>query len=158
MKRGSTGKSLRARFARPLGHLLLMVSIASVLALAAACSRTEQGHSESEEDPESRTEFTDRIENFFEYAPLKAGKESQFLIHLTDLNDGSPVEKADVVLSIQEQSSGAEVRQIKAKVGRVTGIYVAEVTLPNPGVYDIEFHVKNTRLDERMPVKDFKVE
>ena len=41
------------------------------------------------EEALSRAEFTDRIENFFEYAPLKSGKTSQFLIHLTDLADGS---------------------------------------------------------------------
>ena len=110
------------------------------------------------EEPEARTEFTDKVENFFEFAPLKAGKESQFLIHLTDLSDGSPVEKADVVLTIRNQASKAEVGQVKAKVGRVTGIYVADVTIPNPGVYDIEFYIKNAKLDERMPLADFTVE
>ncbi|HWP43680.1 MAG TPA: FixH family protein [Blastocatellia bacterium] len=115
-------------------------------------------HSEEEEELESRTEFTDRVENFFEYAPLKADKESQFLIHLTDLSDGSPVEKADVILTIRDQASKAEVGRVKAKVGRVTGIYVADVTIPDPGVYDIEFSIKNAKLDERMPLTDFKVE
>jgi len=110
-----------------------------------------------EEEADSRTEFTGRIENFFEFEPLKAGKASQFLIHLTDLSDGTPVEKADVTLSVRSKG-GAEVAQTKAKVGKVTGIYVAEVTIPAAGDYDIEFHVRNTKLDERMPLKDFKVE
>jgi hypothetical protein len=48
--------------------------------------------------------------------------------------------------------------QVKAKVGKVTGIYVAEVTIPSAGEYDIEFHVKNPKLDERLPLTDFKVE
>jgi hypothetical protein len=114
-------------------------------------------HGGEEVEPESRTEFTDRIENFFEYEPLQAGKASQFLIHLTDLSDGTPVEKADVTLNIRSKG-GAEVGQVKAKVGKVTGIYVAEVTIPSAGEYDIEFHVRNTKLDERMPLTDFKVE
>jgi hypothetical protein len=46
----------------------------------------------------------------------------------------------------------------KARVGKVTGIYVADVSIPNPGDYDIEFQVKNEKLDERMSLKDFKVE
>ena len=35
---------------------------------------------------------------------------------------------------------------------------MAEVNIPKAGEYDIEFHVKNSKLDERMPLTDFKVE
>ena len=112
---------------------------------------------EAEEEVLSRTEFTDRVENFFEYEPLKAGKSSQFLIHLTDLSDGSPVEKAEVTLTIGKAGAG-QVSEVRAKVGRVTGIYVAEVELLDKGKYDIEFRIKNEKLDERLPLKDFEVE
>lgn len=110
-----------------------------------------------EEEAIARTEFTERIENFFEYEPLKAGHKSQFLIHLTDLSDGTPIEKADVNLIIRD-SSNSEVTQIKARVGKVTGIYVADVTLTNKGNYKIEFYVKNDKVDERLPLTDFQVE
>ena len=113
-------------------------------------------HGHDEVEALSRTEFTDRIENFFEHDPLKAGKASQFLIHLTDLTDGSPVEKADVTL-VARSKTGAEVAEIKARVGKVTGIYVAEVALPSPGTYDIEFRVRNEKIDERMSLADFEV-
>ena len=122
-----------------------------------ACSRSAAPVQEHEEEALSRTEFTERIENFFEHDPLKAGKQSQFLIHLTDLSDGTPVEKADVTV-ITRAKDGAEVMQTKARVGKVTGIYVADVSIPTRGDYDIEFHVKNAKLDERMSLKDFKVE
>lgn len=135
--------------------LLLLLALA--LLTSAACGSRKKAESEPEEEAESRTEFTSRIENFFEYDPLKAGKASQFLIHLTDLSDGTPVEKADVTLLVRAKG-GAEVAQIKAKVGKVIGIYVAEVAIPSPGNYDIEFHVKNPKIDERMPLSDFKVE
>ncbi len=138
--------------------LFIAITVISLLFALTACTRSEKANSEAEEEAESRTEFTDRIENFFEHDPLKAGKQSQFLIHLTDLSDGTPVEKADVTLTIRAQAGGSEVAQVKAKVGKVTGIYVADVTIPNSGVYDIEFHVKNDKLDERMPLTDFKVE
>ncbi len=52
----------------------------------------------------------------------------------------------------------ANVSEIVAKVGKVTGIYVAEVTVAQAGSYDIEFHIKNGKLDERLPLTDFKVE
>src|SRR5215203_7169399 len=93
-----------------------------------ACSSAPKQEAEHEEEALSRTEFTGRIENFFEHDPLKAGKPSQFLIHLTDLTDGAPVEKAEVTL-ITRTKDGGEVMQtkIKARVGKVTGIYVADV-------------------------------
>jgi 5-hydroxyisourate hydrolase-like protein (transthyretin family) len=127
------------------------------LVVLSACSSAPKQEAEHEEEALSRTEFTDRIENFFEHDPLKAGKPSQFLIHLTDLSDGTPVEKAEVTL-ITRAKGGGEVMQTKARVGKVTGIYVADVSIPNRGDYDIEFQVKNEKLDERMSLKDFKVE
>jgi len=131
--------------------------VLTLLVLQFGCSRTQPVAEEHEEEALSRTEFTERIENFFEYDPLKASRPSHFLIHLTDLSDGTPVEKAEVTL-ITRAKDGSEVMQTKARVGKVTGIYVAEVSIPNRGEYDIEFHVKNPKLDERMPLKDFKVE
>jgi hypothetical protein len=127
---------------------------------AFGCSRDTKpvAKAESEEKAIARTEFTERIENFFEYEPLKKGKPSQFLIHLTDLTDGSPVEKAEVTLTIRPKGNNAVAGETKARVGKVTGIYVADVSIPDPGEYDIEFHVKNNKLDERMPLADFKVE
>lgn len=111
----------------------------------------------AEEEAIARTEFTERIENFFEYEPLKAGNKSQFLIHLTDLSDGTPVEKADVNLIVRDNND-SEVTQIKARVGKVTGIYVADVSLTNKGNYKIEFYIKNDKIDERLPLTDFQVE
>jgi hypothetical protein len=109
-------------------------------------------------EPIARTEFTERVENFFEYEPLHAGKPSQFRIHLTDLSDGSPVNQAQVSLTVRRPGETSSVTETVAKVGKVTGIYVAELALPQPGQYDIEFHIKNAKLDERLPLSDFKVE
>jgi hypothetical protein len=123
------------------------------------CALSAKPHAGSAEaEALSRTEFTERIENFFEYEPLRAGKPSQFRIHLTDLSDGSPVEQAEVTLTMRTKGSDMTVGQTKAKVGKVTGIYVAEVSLPRAGDYDIEFHVKNAKLDERMPLGDFNAQ
>ncbi|MFY9610851.1 MAG: FixH family protein [Blastocatellia bacterium] len=144
MLKGSLGKPLT---------LLVLVAFGGV-----ACSRAEKASTADDGEALSRTEFTERIENYFEFDPLKAGKKSQFLIHLTDLSDGSPVEQAEVTLTMRSQGSGAEVAQTRARIGKVTGIYVAEVAIPNAGNYAVEFHVKNEKLEERMPLTDFKVE
>src|SRR5215475_437639 len=74
----------------------------------------------------SRTEFTDQVENYFEYEPLHAGKPSQVRIHLTDLSDGSPVEQGEVTLTVRPKGRADTVVQTTARVGKVAGIYVAE--------------------------------
>src|SRR5215208_891228 len=95
---------------------LITVAVLAFMLGTAGCSKGDGAHTEAEEEAMARTEFTDRIENYFEYEPLKAGKQSQFLIHLTDLTDGSPVEKAEVMLTVRKQGGGAEVAQAKARV------------------------------------------
>src|SRR5829696_889679 len=137
---GKTFKSWpsRLRLQERSYYCFLIFSIISTI----ACGSPAKPEAEANEEPLARTEFTDRIENFFEYTPLRAGKPSQFLIHLTDLSDGTPVEKADVTLTIRK-AGGGQANELKAKVGRVTGIYVAEVELADEGDYDIEFRVKN---------------
>jgi 5-hydroxyisourate hydrolase-like protein (transthyretin family) len=134
--------------------ILLCLTFAVFLASCGSAPKAEEKH--EEEEAIAVTEFTDRIENFFEYSPLHVGKPSQFLIHLTDLTDGSPVEKAEVTLKISPKGS-SNFNEVKSKIGRVTGIYVAEVQIDEKGLYDIEFHVKNEKLNEKMPLKDFEV-
>jgi hypothetical protein len=135
-------------------HVAWICCASALVALVVACRGGAPTSNPQAAEPLARTEFTERIENFFEYQPLTAGKPSAFLIHLTDLSDGAPVEKADVTLIVRREREGRGV-ETKAKVGRVTGIYVAEITVPAPGRYTIEFHVKNAKLDERMVLDDF---
>ncbi len=128
------------------------------LLIASGCSQPAAAPPVAEPETLSRTEFTVRVENYFEYEPLRGGKASPFRIHLTDLSDGSPVEQAEVTLTAHAKGSAQPVAQTVSKVGKVAGIYVAELAIPQPGDYDIEFHIKNAKLDERMPLSDFKVE
>lgn len=139
-----------------------MMLLLSVLPLmSSGCSTSNPATAPSPAaGPEAiaRTEFTDRVENYFEYEPLHAGKPSQVRIHLTDLSDGAPVEKAEVSLTVRPKGGSDTLVQTTARVGKVTGIYVAELNVPRSGEYDIEFHIKNPKLDEHLPLSDFKVE
>src|SRR6185369_3494968 len=133
--------------------------LSSVLTLFACSQQKSASPPATHAEPEAiaRTEFTDRIENYFEYEPLRGGKPSQVRIHLTDLSDGSPVEKAEVTLFVRSKGSTNPVVQTTSRIGKVTGIYVAELNVPKAGEYDIEFHIKNDKLDERLPLTNFKV-
>lgn len=128
------------------------------LALLTGCRGAEPPKTAEERETLARTEFTDRIENFFEHDPLTPGKPSRFLIHLADLSDGSPVEKADVTLTVRPAGADGPATTTKARVGRVTGIYVAEITVPGAGSYTIDFHVKNSKIDERMTLADVQAQ
>jgi hypothetical protein len=131
-----------------------------LLVFLGACAKSEPAAAPkpAEEETLSRTEFTERIENFFEYVPLKVNQASIFRIHLTDLSDGTPVSQAHVTLTARQPGSSQPAAEATAKVGKVTGIYVAELTLKQVGSYDIEFHIKNDKIDERMPLAGFKTE
>src|SRR5262245_13439932 len=96
---------------------------AAVWLLFAACSKPAAAPQVAQAEPEalSRTEFTNRVENFFEYEPLRSGKPSQVRIHLTDLSDGSPVEKAQVTLVARSKGSVDPVVQTISRIGKVTG-------------------------------------
>src|SRR5207237_9239979 len=117
---------------------------ALLLPLFVSCSKPATAPVSPPPEPEalSRTEFTNRVENYFEYEPLHSGKASQVRIHLTDLSDGSPVEKAEVTLAVRSRGAVDPVLQATSRIGKVSGIYVAELTVPSPGHYDIEFHIK----------------
>lgn len=137
----------------------LFAGVVLLLAILWSCAKEQPAPPEPEEEEAlARTEFTLRIENFFEYAPLKASKPSFFRIHLTDLSDGAPVAQAQVTLVARRPGSSEAVAEAIAKVGRVTGIYVADLTIAQPGDYDVEFHIKNDKLDERMTLSGFKTE
>ena len=131
-----------------------LICASALLSGLAACRGEPPKSSAPGPEPIARTEFTERIENFFEYEPLVPGRPSAFLIHLTDLADGSPVEKADVTLTLRREGETQGI-DTKAKVGRVTGIYVAHVTVSGPGRYRIDFRVRTATLDERMTLDDF---
>jgi hypothetical protein len=116
--------------------ILAVVVVALVLG-GSACRAPKPPGAAKQSETLSRTEFTDRIENFFEHEPLRPGKPSRFLIHLTDLSDGSPVEKAEMTLTVRPAGAGGTGTAARARVGHVTGIYVAEVTVPGPASYTI---------------------
>src|SRR5215475_489511 len=125
------------------------VCLAAVLLLVGCSKSAPPPAPAAEPEALARTEFTSRVENYFEYEPLRSGKPSQVRIHLTDLSDGSPVEKAQVTLAVRPKGATNAAIETTSRIGKVTGIYVAELNIPNAGDYDIEFHIKNDKLDER---------
>src|SRR5690348_16742926 len=89
----------------------------SATTLSISCSKPGPPPAAPAAEPEalSRTEFTQRVENYFEYEPLHSGKASQVRIHLTNLADGSPVEKAEVTLTVRPKASATSTVETTAR-------------------------------------------
>jgi 5-hydroxyisourate hydrolase-like protein (transthyretin family) len=136
----------------------LTVGLALIAITVTACREAPKVTPEPSREVIARTEFTPRLENFFEYEAISPGKPSRFTIHLTALAEGAPVERAAVTLMIRPAANGPPIGEVRARPGRVEGIYLAEVLIARPGRYAIEFHVKSAAFDEKMVLGDFAVE
>ncbi len=106
----------------------------------------------------SRTEYTLRVENFFQFQPLHAGKPSQFRIELKDVSDDSHIKGAQVTLTVRRVGTLQPVTTASTRPDKASGIYLTSLTIPAAGTYTIEFRIKNGKFDERMLVDFFEVE
>lgn len=106
----------------------------------------------------SRTEYSARIENFFQFQPLYAGKPSQFRIEPKDVSDFTPIEAAQITLTVRRVGSRQAVTVATSKPDKTKGVYLAQVTVATPGKYSIEFRIRNAKFDERMLVDLFDVD
>ena len=116
------------------------IGISIVMVIAFACRRSPEGallqeddsHEHSEEASQS-TLFSVNTEFFIEYEPLEAGKESEFLVHVTDLQTYKPYTSGKTTILIDGVSvtSGQPER---------AGIYVVHFTPKKAG----DFHVTYT--------------
>lgn len=106
----------------------------------------------------SRTEYSYRVENFFQYDRLHAGKPSRFRIFLKDVSDDRPIRKAEVMLTVRQTGNKEVVTQATSRPDKAAGTYLATLTIPRTGMYTIEFRIRNTNLDERLLVDHFDVE
>lgn len=83
-----------------------------------------------------------------------AGSSKQLTIHV--LEDGSPVDDADITLSIWAAKE-AEVWNEKYEVSHLSnGEYTAELNIPRDGLYLIKAHVSSDNIDA-VPTKYFTV-
>ena len=117
--------------------------IALFLVSATACSSrrgadpagTESSQQHSDEE-QTHTLFTDRYEFFIAHAPLEAGRENEFLVHLTDLVTYKPCSTGQVRLRVE----GVTAAPVPPTV---PGIFHCAFTPENPGVIQAEFIYEN---------------
>jgi hypothetical protein len=141
----------------------LAILSASVLLAASsfsACSRASSNTlaiENAKDERLSKTVFTEKLGAYLVYSPLKAGKPSDFALHLTDLNEGTPVANAEVTLNARAKSNQAATI-FKAKASETTGVYTLQITLPRPDEYYVEFQISHPKFNGRLTMTDFDVE
>jgi glutamate synthase domain-containing protein 1 len=105
----------------------------------------------------SKTVFTEKLGAYMVYSPFKAGKPSDFALHLTDLDEGTPVAKADVTRNLRSKSNHAATT-FKAQASETTGVYAAQVAAPKVGEYYVELQISHPKFSGRLTMTDFEVE
>ena len=101
------------------------------------------------------TLWTERTELFMEYPALVVGEEAEFLAHLTDLRDFSPVTQGQLIFTFQK-SDGTKVQVVAEKPSR-PGIFIPVVTLADPGVYNLELRLEGPQVEDVIHIADIQV-
>lgn len=148
--------SLRIKLSARRKRGLLMLLLLTVGGLS-ACSRAASETPPAESAKRSKTVFTEKLGAYLVYAPLKAGRPSEFALHLTDLEKGTPVPEVEVSMLARSKSTQSGT-PLKAKASEVKGVYTAEVSLPKAGEYYIELELKHPKFTGRLTMTDFDVE
>jgi hypothetical protein len=125
-----------------------------------ACSRASSNTlavENAEGERLSKTVFTEKLGAYLVYSPLKAGKPSDFALHLTDLDEGTPVAKAEVTLNVRSKSNQAATAYT-AQASETIGVYTSQVAAPKAGEYYVEFQISHPKFSGRLTMTDFEVE
>ena len=101
------------------------------------------------------TAWTERTELFMEYPALVAGESAEFLAHLTDLRDFSPVTRGRLVCTFRK-TDGTKVTATAEEPAR-PGIFVPQVVLAKPGVYEMELRLEGSQIGDLHRVADVLV-
>lgn len=150
----SPSHSRRSRLAT-LSALVLLATLCF-----SACSRASSSTPAVENakaEKLSKTIFTEKLGAYLVYSSLKAGKPSDFALHLTDLDEGTPVAKAEVTFNARSKGNQAAT-PFKAQASETTGVYTSQVALPRAGEYYVEFQVNHPKFSGRLTMTDFDVE
>ena len=117
-------------------RLLLLFVIGVVLANCSSKPELDDvgfGHDHAEEGIVV-TEWADQLELFMEHPPIWAGRETEFIVHLTRIENYKPIKQGALTLSFQPH--GGEKIVVESLAPARAGIYLPSITFSTPGEYD----------------------
>jgi len=130
--------------------------LTALLMITAGCSSHEDAKQPAGDETIQLTTRSAKSELFMEYAPLKPGEKSSFLIHLTRLADGKPVAEGPLKLVLKPAAGQALTVTAPAPVR--PGIYQVELTAPAAGSYTLELLPEGKGFDDRIELPDIQVD
>ena len=111
------------------------------------CQTQELDQSEANERPTvAVTHWTSQTELFMEYPVPVAGETGRAAIHVTILDDFSPVTEGEAVVELQDISSGTVLR-FTGPLSR-PGIFGADIRVDEPGDYSMTVAVRTPALED----------
>ena len=118
---------------------------------AAGDEHAHHGHEHSQ-DAIPVTIWTKNVELFMEYGPLVKDEESEFLVHLTDLSDFTPIIEGQVILETTTPSGKSLHASVRSPIR--PGIFKIMLTLSESGTYKIYMFIKGPNINETLSLKD----
>jgi RND family efflux transporter MFP subunit len=120
-------------------RLVTALGVLTVLGTLAACRSTPAPAPVDAEDPPAIavTVWSPRTELFMEYPPLVAGAQARFAIHLTNLEDFSPLREGRVVVRFE----GESITRFEVEGPSTPGIFAVDVTVPAARRYQMAVEV-----------------
>ena len=126
--------------------------------LVAACDRLQDGAAPQENQEEKTAQVTiwsDRFEVFLEHRLLVVGTPTTFITHVTDLTSLEPRREGPVTFVLR-QGAAAPIEHIAPAPAR-DGIYLPELTFPQPGEWMVSLRIPLAGEEYVVPLPPFTV-
>lgn len=117
--------------------VVLALSVTMVLSVLAGCRSTPPPPPAEGPSPIAVTVWSPRTELFMEFPPLVAGAQARFAIHLTNLDDFSPLREGRVVVRFE----GETITPFEVDGPSTPGIFGIDVTVPGARRYQLAVEV-----------------
>ena len=115
---------------------------------------SHEGHDHDHTDPvETITLFSDQTEIYAEYEPLETGKTNEFIVHVTNLEDYSPVDNARITISLIKGKKG--IRQTVNS--HKPGMFKAVLKPVEEGIYTLLFDLEKSSGNERFSIPGIRI-
>lgn len=115
-----------------------------ITALVSACNSGERSHQSADTHADEASQFTlfsEHLEFFIEHEPLEAGKESGFLVHLTQLGTYKPIETGHVSIHIDGVS-------VTSGLPQQPGIFKVPFIPKKAGAFHVTYSYHTAELSE----------
>lgn len=126
-----------------------------ILVAVVACHSHPENSESAAEDSVIVTLWTDKLELFMEYPPLRSGEPAQFAAHLTYLETFEPVTDGPVRFRYEKQGRVVGEKILEGPLR--PGLYVPEFTFEEPGEYSLTILVESPRGSGSLQVEPLEV-